>query len=822
MKPTPIRDSFPLLAPLALVLTACSHGGGPPPSDKSTEETLQALGVDTTETPRVDHNGEALPEDYGPLGRTFEVEKLSELVLLGFSPSGSTSPISVFDMKLDETAPGTPPSLVTSLSADDAPWAKEQVPFKTPPASSRAATRADVDGDGREELVFVWFEGSQLFSLVMEDEEAGFARTESFLAKDPEPILDVTLAAGDLDGDGDDELLLVYSVPLLTKLKVVERIDGGLKVVAGSKKLFEAEFSDSLLLAEIETGNLDYDASEEVALVINEYAAPGATAGIECLGSRWFVLDDASSDLAQLDKGVLVARDDQNVVRQALVADLALGDLDSDGIDELVLGGLWQPGGFCHGDYVVKAFDDAAHGLDPMGGKVFGNEAGDEPGDTTSGCEIEVYWAHVGIADLEADAAGEIHVNEQVFYDFESAAPWTPRAQIANWFTMDFVQSTSESTMATGDFTGDARQDIALYAQDRGEVAVWGIEAVDPDQDLVKLRTQPVPKTGGLQSPNPVLLPVNPDSDTTVLQLVEHRFLMTEPIVMAVLAAAPGEEGIGQNTEACTTEYGEATSSSTGSEWDISVSSGFIIGGEFKAWGNGFEIKGKLQKHHGLIWDSTYTVTTSIAYETGPLEDTVVCLVTPYDHYTYKVLADADPAAVGQLIHVSLPREPISLQVERSYYNDSIGSDEMKIDSSVLSHTPGVRQSYMSAADKDAKLAAWGGFETGPASVGQGTGSTTLGIAVSQETGSAIYLGASYELEVEVDVAGIKLGGTVGWSAGHTWSRSVGEETTYAGTVGSIDAEHFVDERYEFGLFVYTQVEPEKDQAFDVVNFWVE
>ena len=62
---------------------------------------------------------------------------------------------------------------------------------------------------------------------------------------------------------------------------------------------------------------------------------------------------------------------------------------------------------------------------------------------------------------------------------------------------------------------------------------------------------------------------------------------------------------------------------------------------------------------------------------------------------------------------------------------------------------------------------------------------------------------------------------------------SHGDSTTYSGTVGSIDAEHFADHRYEFGLFTYLQslcrerVHPDRGseticQEIEVVNFWVE
>jgi hypothetical protein len=820
MKPTTIQPT--LLGMLTLALAACSHGSGAPPAtDKTVEETLHELGVDTSDSPRLDDKGEALPEGYSPLGQVFELEKLSELMLLGITPLGSTAQLSVFDLEIDPLAEPTPPVLLHSLPPEELPWAKEQQATWMPPASRRAAARADLDGDGREELALVWTDGTTLHLALLDDDTTDWARSDAVLLDEDLEVLDVSVAAGDLDGDGAAELAIAYSLAREVRVVVAESGEGGVEVVPGLERTFENEFQDSLLLAELEIGDLDYDAPQELALVLNEYTAPVSGQDYVSLGAHWAVLDDMGTGLAPIAHRVLKAKDDMGVTRTAVVADVALGDLDSDGIDELALAGLWTADSFCAGEYVLLAVDDAAHELESLAAKVLFEELGNEPGGD-DGCEVTMLFAHVGIADMENDSACEIVVNEMVFADFATAQPWTVRAQIPDWFTLGWVQDPSQSAMAFGDFTGDGRADVATWAQGRKLVSVHGIDGNTGSEDVELLRTLQVAGTMLASGSNPILLPLNPDDDTTVLEFVDRKWILTEPMVMAVLAAAPGKQDIGQNTDACTTEYGEATSSSTGSEFDVSVTVNFAFGGEFKQWGTGFKVKTALETSYEHTWTSTYTLTTSISYETGPLEDTVVCLVTPYDHYTYRVLADPDPEAVGKLIHLSVPRVPISLQVERSYYNDSVASDELKIDASVLSHTPGVIESYPSVFDKDALLASWVGMQTGPASVGQGSGSTTLGIAVTTEEGSSDYLSHSREVEVEASLAGVAIGGSIGIGAGHTWSRSVGSETTYSGTVGSIDAEHFVEERYDFGLFVYTRDDEAKDQSFDVIQYWIE
>ncbi len=67
--PSAISDAgLPMPAPGSE--TNPGSGNSPPPVEQpaTVSASVTAFGVDTTETPRVDENGNALPEDYAPLG----------------------------------------------------------------------------------------------------------------------------------------------------------------------------------------------------------------------------------------------------------------------------------------------------------------------------------------------------------------------------------------------------------------------------------------------------------------------------------------------------------------------------------------------------------------------------------------------------------------------------------------------------------------------------------------------------------------------------------------------------------------------------------
>src|SRR5512136_1242325 len=69
---------------LAAVACACSGEPSERPITITIEHSLQAFGIDTTATPRVDEDSDPLPADHAPLGVSRTVERIDELVAIGF------------------------------------------------------------------------------------------------------------------------------------------------------------------------------------------------------------------------------------------------------------------------------------------------------------------------------------------------------------------------------------------------------------------------------------------------------------------------------------------------------------------------------------------------------------------------------------------------------------------------------------------------------------------------------------------------------------------------------------------------------------------
>src|SRR5690606_2998683 len=128
------------------------------------------------------------------------------------------------------------------------------------------------------------------------------------------------------------------------------------------------------------------------------------------------------------------------------------------------------------------------------------------------------------------------------------------------------------SAFAVADVTGDGRQDLLAYGQGNDQaififrVDESGAFGSGGQLEIVDRPTNPA----GFDVP--LLIPINVDDDSVVLRVSEpaaasgsagtSQLVFTEPIVHAVLAAAPCAEGIGQNVSECGTRYGTTPAAS--------------------------------------------------------------------------------------------------------------------------------------------------------------------------------------------------------------------------------------------------------------------
>lgn len=825
VSPASFRNLLGLSAS-ACLLFACSGGGGGGGGTPASglEGTLNALGVNTTETPREGMGGTELGDDYAPFGMTWELAKTSELLIIGPEVLSTGERFTLLDLT-DEDGDASE-EVLYSLSADDEEWIEGNTSSGSfTPRDNRSAVGADFDADGLEEILIVYLDEGDLRLQTIQDEEAGFASTDQQLSFELNTT-DLTVKAADLNGDRRKDLVVG-----LTKDGQNAEVAFFLSTAqgwteAGQRRSYNATVASPTVSLELSTGNVDLDQREEVLVVVNEYF--GTTNSPDGV-SRYELIDDAAAGFATLRGLTGVSGQDQDLLpRVGLISTPLLVDVDGDDRSEVIVASRTDFNSSCDSDgYFFLAFDDPIDGGGSLGNLYF-TERFD---DCDSPMKPRVRSMHVNALDLDGDGLDEFHVNQFVFDDFLSAGAWAQPAAYQMppdvvWSQNHFgAFSFNTSSIVTGEFTGDDREDVAVYRQDRNEFEVWGFEA--PDTQISLKREIATEFSNSQDALRPLLVPVNIDVDGPVLAYsdAEYRYVFSEPIVLAVLAAAPCAEGIGQNLSGCFTAFGDTTSTQSEMERAVSVSASASVGLSLDGGAltqSSFELQASAEVEATKLTNSSYLESRTVLYTTGVGEDTVIFTAIPLDQYTYTVQSHPDPDLIGTKVVVSLPRDPVTLQSERTAYNNALQPGSLVIDQTVLAHTVGDLASYPTRAMKNSILSINDGLEFGPQAVGLGSGSTTLTLEVGEAWGEGGALEKGFSIDLETTAGGALVGASFGASTTDTVVVTSGSSTSYIGSVGAIDAANHADAGYSFGLFTYVRTDPTTGQEFEVIQYWVE
>jgi hypothetical protein len=811
----------------ALSLAGCSgggsEGGGGGQTATGLTKTLQELGVSTEMTQRQGIDGEGLSDDYSPFGDTWELNKTSELLVLGAEVSSTGERFTLLDLTDDDG--NASEEVLLSRSVTDESW------ISGPSFNSsfnltddRSVVAADVDADGLEEIVVLYLNGGEVRLKTIQDETEGFVETDqqlTFLTG----IEDVVMQSARLNGDRRDDLVIAVSNDQSVGQVLFAAAGASGFTEIGTRRIYEPTLTSPTLTMEISVGNVDMDKMDEIAIVVNERF--GTTNSPD--GVSWFtILDDAASGFAILrDLEASSGAEADGTPRSGIRATPLLVDVDGDDRCELIVATRTDFTDSCDPDgYFLMAFDDEHMGGGSLGTTYFTHRFSDC--DNPMKPRVRAIFANA--LDVDGDGFDEFHINQFVFDDFANSAPWTmdPTYQLpedAIWDLNDFgVFAQGTASMVAGEFTGDDREDIAICRQDEGEIHVWGREA--PDSDMSIKRTIDTTFDNSQNSVFPILVPVNVDRDSPVLSYsdAEYEYVLTQPIVLAVLAAAPCQPGIGQNLSECYTAFGNTTSTSTEKERTVSVQASATVGVSLSSGltQSGFELKASASVEASQITNTLYLEERTVLYRTGVAEDTVIFTTVPFDRYTYTIESHPDATLIGEKVVVNLPRDPITLQADRVAYNNAAEEGALLITDEILTHTIGDSSSYPDRQTKNSLLSQYGGLQFGPQAVGIGSGATSLTLQVGDAWGVGGALEVGFSIDLETTGAGVLVGGSVGASQSDSIMVTSGSETTYQASVGAIDAANHASAGYSFGLFTYVQRDPVTGQDFEVIQYWVE
>ena len=891
-----------------------------PPVDLAA--SLKDLGIPLTITPRLSNQGVALPENYAPFGSRVAFSTLEsgevvfgtprEMALIGFSVDTEEAFYSIID---NVSLPSDPadnvvvPAIITKSDITEVPWAGTDAPgLETDAALSRRnSTGGDLDGDGLQELVTVWLdEFDQIYLRVTNVDNAPVEILQRLITLPglPDTIADLRISAGDLDEDGRDELVVSFSQLAATGAVAHSRV-----MVLDDRKaefapLHAFDFEGTIVGAHLShvlvTGNIDYDNSDELVVIVNERVGPIKSGRTTATASRVFVYDDAVSGYEQL-VAVVPEVVTESETFSSDVSDVAIGDVDGDDLNEILIAGLSGLTGDqgCNLDEEgntanlrLLAYLIEFNGLSTAPTVAVASQPADMiyPGNCSDDGPWFIHFASVNATDLDADGDDEFQLNQYIFDRMPVAGERWEAAAIAllprtllfpEGANEDLVFDRHTASIRTADVNRDARGDIVSFRAGVGEVSIYSLS---PGAGVYRSGRFPLQTGGpynststGAVNPEIVLFDgdLTGEGEAQILRFVEHYLDFSEPIVLAALAAPPCIAGIDQNRDACTSSWGKSESVSVDSEREFSFSAGISVGVSTSVDAsvpfvgglsvNVFEFSAKFTytREGGRLRSESYEVTKSVSYETGPEEDSVVFTSIPYDVYRYEVVSNnLDQDMNGTVFFdMGLPREPVTRLATANYYNAKTLDTATKIDASVFRHTVGDITSYPDRNDRDLILEqnrtqvetlrsecnfcwrmdpgsdtpfldgpfrsfdpfdALPGLVSESVGVGQGSGSTEVGIELNESNGTGANFARSYEGEVEFVFYGVLLGFQAGGGLNTSTTISRSQGKSYVGTVGSIGDKDFADNQYAFGMFTYLQGDPESGTEFEVINYWVE
>ncbi|MDF1837958.1 MAG: hypothetical protein P1V35_08820 [Planctomycetota bacterium] len=806
--------------------TGGGGGGGGGGGTAGLEGTLGDLGVNLTESPRQGAGSLDLGADYTPFGETWELAKTSELLIIGPTVQSTNTKATLLDLT-DENGNAAEENLLT-LDPATHEWIDGDLATGSDrPNDRRSITSGDVDGDGLEEIVVLFMDGDEMHLTTIQDEDEGFAKTTVQIAFELD-VDDVVVKAGKFNGDRLADLAIGFTQNRNNATLMMFESTGSDWNEVGTRKAFTSVVTSPWVSLDLSVGNVDMDAPEELLVVVNEHFGPDVNPdGL----SRFALYDDLTANMATLvDLSNTSGPDQDSMNRIGLNATPLLVDVDGDDRCETILATRTDFNPNCESDgYFLMGFEDPIEGGTSMGHLYFRHRFDD----CDNPMQPRIRQLQANAMDLDGDGLDEFHVNQFVFDDFINTRPWTRPSAFelpdeVIWsinHTGLFTRNTA--SMVTADFTGDGRDDLAVYRQDYRYVDVWGMDATDVT--IERKRHIPVNSSNSGQAFFPLLVAANVDTDSPILSYSdgEYKYVFTQPIVLAAIAAAPSEVGIGQNLGGCYTAFGNTNSTGSESERSVTLKASARAGVNFNG-GVLTQSAATMQAEVGFatsqLFNSAYKEERTVLYTTGSTEDTVIFTTIPMDQYTYTIQSHPDPDLIGTEVIVTLPRNPVTLQAERNFYNSALEEGAMHIDESVFTHTVGDISSYPSASQKTNLLISHGGgLSHGPQQVGQGlTGATELTLVVGNEWGVGESLEKNFEMDVEVTAGGVLAGLTFGAEESDTVRITSGSSTTYTGSVGTLDAANHADHAFQFGIFTYVQTDPTTGQDFEVVQYWVQ
>ena len=839
-------------------------------------------------------NKMAPPEGYNPLGNNGSdqvfINKIPEVAVVWnlndlkrialFDPPNNPEP-------LLNPIPLNAPAFVqdnTALAVQKIPIAGQ---FDDDKWDEMAVFSYDYDGTNSGTIGLSIFDTTGNKQIVEIPTALTFGSTDTYANASYESV---DLAVADFDNDGRDEIIIATAKRDRKNIYyyiVDYTLDGGYEIIKSGEIP-----ADTLALSSVKiaVGDVDDDGKVETVFtwttddqkIIKEWNGYDIGGG----HSYYAILDDVDTvDLLLPSRENTYSFIIMNVAPQDIF-DVAVGDIDGDGVDEIIFSTTYFGMITSDADLYVGGYLELAQVTHSESGEFdleIGNQIqqADGPHIIFNSGE-KAYLSVLELADIDADGRKEILFNRAVFKIKENRDSESTNVLELEWrydIPTTLIPVRDYITKATawgptvdvgmGDMDGDVKEDFVFLRRSNGETfdglgivypaGTW-IEHFDladcspgsddagepycnnyvpgePRMAWHKVDLESVNRTYSVR----LALP-NVDDDTIVLEKAEHTVYWGENSIIAILAAPPCSEDLGQDVGDCSTELGEGTTNS----WDkgsyLEVSAGIVLGFEsepkytipltgIEVKIGGVEIEGSAGAE--FSWEHNWGIEISdlVTYSAGSDNNLVIYDAYLYDRWKYKIVSHPEDTLIGTYMYISIPTAKKRYAVGQEYYN---ATNAIDIDENIIAVVPGDLSTYPNRSEavaiSDSSLVA---ISNEPKTVVSGTSnSMTLESSVSETQSNSFTVGGYASLTATTcagSVAGVVklcvgLEGSLagGYATSNTW----GYDQIFAGSVTGLPADHWNAEKYEFGVFAYTKeipaVENRGSQKFLIVNYHVD
>jgi hypothetical protein len=868
-----------LVAALAPVLASGCGGGAAKSTTKATtdKQMFDALGVDTTTSSRtyVDGAGatQTLTDSYNPLGTGVRtLHPLSEIYVAGRGVAGHPSQVLLDDLKngptptplaltdADET--WTANTYLASLAADldgdgideivnvywidtmsqlharvlkctgsctgnggtfsevmDSPLGVQSTTTAPNDRSwfKHGVTAADVDGDGKKELVIGNFGGIDLCTAAPDFSFSCVAKWTSAAATH------MSLATGhfnDLPGVQNDSVVVAWSDGQL----------GHVSIYDGTPNAFGANATTNPNHAPIDLAIQFADQSSVLS-----FSEAYVTAGDFDLDGRDEIVL-AAREAGQIVHDLILLDDAQVFYRPFKAFRYPLGDDGGDPGPSFLpnsVNNTFRP--------VVKVFTktgglQVANGAGTMVPLQKAIYAGEEVLDGIAG----IYLSSVTSLGSNQTITNGVTATDMGYYETGGGGyNHAPDDVVAG----DIDGSGHDTIVAMWDEANDASKNdstflpatLASLAWDAGN-ATWPrwTNFFTTTSGMAPVAQGSLTETDGSYGPGLAL--ANVDRDSPIVKYSgKHEELFGTPRVVAVLGAAPFFKGENETNSSTSISLGSGTG--VDAQSTIGVSAGFSIGYEAPSLFGLDTASWKLSFNASL--DSISTTDVQIAQTvtwTAGAEDAVVFHVIPFDVYYYTVVSSPDPSELGQQVSINVPRTVETFKVPVDLYNSSI-VDGPTIGPDVLTHKVGDPSSYptANACASATGIGTFGGtsYLVNPTAtdvwcyavataehVGVGSGSVGFQIARTDTSSTGVSQNYAVDFETEAGAGGFTVGASVGFHWGYQYTVDAQQSYNFAGQVGDLpNATH----GYDFGLMAHQGMLAGTTELYPVflVDYWV-